>query len=319
MATCKRCRNKIDLLGSLLGFNWRTGRCGDCESQVKQQLHLLRQKLNALYEDEVLLERDLKQLQNSAAQEQLDWEEVVRSTKKDNLSFLLRILASFSSEEPIAEDREDRFRYLCQQLLPPTEIAAIFEQLDLFKSVAEIRQGNLPIVNTKTRLDHGEICHLETLATYRKTSRTQTRYIEGRLVATNQRLLFLSDEGGWEIAWKKVASTAKDENGIHINLSVAKGNGYYYVPCSPLVEATINTLALATKKQVNGESHRRPIPDNVKIFVWQRDGGRCVRCGSQENLEFDHIIPISKGGSNTARNLQLLCEKCNRSKGRNIV
>jgi Holliday junction resolvasome RuvABC ATP-dependent DNA helicase subunit len=64
---------------------------------------------------------------------------------------------------------------------------------------------------------------------------------------------------------------------------------------------------------------RQPIPDDVKMFVWQRDGGHCAKCGSQENLEYDHIIPVSKGGSNTARNIQLLCERCNRSKSANIV
>lgn len=69
---------------------------------------------------------------------------------------------------------------------------------------------------------------------------------------------------------------------------------------------------------VSGKHQRQPIPDDVKIFVWNRDGGRCVNCGSQTNLEFDHIIPFSKGGSNSARNLQLLCEKCNRSKGATI-
>jgi 5-methylcytosine-specific restriction endonuclease McrA len=64
------------------------------------------------------------------------------------------------------------------------------------------------------------------------------------------------------------------------------------------------------------ESARRErIPDEVKRFVWQRDQGKCVRCGSNKRLEFDHIIPISKGGSNTERNIQLLCEKCNREKG----
>lgn len=57
----------------------------------------------------------------------------------------------------------------------------------------------------------------------------------------------------------------------------------------------------------------------VKMFVWQRDQGRCVTCGSQERLEYDHIIPIAKGGSNTARNLQLLCERCNRAKGASIA
>lgn len=62
------------------------------------------------------------------------------------------------------------------------------------------------------------------------------------------------------------------------------------------------------------QARRERIPEDVRIFVWKRDGGRCVKCGSQENLEFDHIIPVSKGGSNTARNIQLLCETCNRMK-----
>jgi hypothetical protein len=60
---------------------------------------------------------------------------------------------------------------------------------------------------------------------------------------------------------------------------------------------------------------RDPIADDVKLFVWQRDGGRCIQCGTQENLEFDHIIPLAMGGANTARNLQLLCADCNRAKG----
>jgi hypothetical protein len=60
---------------------------------------------------------------------------------------------------------------------------------------------------------------------------------------------------------------------------------------------------------------RDPIPDDVKLFVWQRDSGHCIQCGAQENLEFDHIIPLAMGGANTARNLQLLCADCNRAKG----
>ena len=57
---------------------------------------------------------------------------------------------------------------------------------------------------------------------------------------------------------------------------------------------------------------------SVKDKVWKRDGGKCVECGSNENLEFDHIIPHSKGGANTYRNIQLLCEPCNRSKSAKI-
>lgn len=63
---------------------------------------------------------------------------------------------------------------------------------------------------------------------------------------------------------------------------------------------------------------RKPIAQDVKLLVWQRDSGRCIDCGSNENLEFDHIIPVSMGGANTARNLQLLCESCNRRKGASL-
>ncbi len=63
---------------------------------------------------------------------------------------------------------------------------------------------------------------------------------------------------------------------------------------------------------------REPIPVKVRFFVWRRDEGKCVQCGSNKDLEFDHIIPLSKGGSNTERNLQLLCGKCNRKKSSRI-
>jgi hypothetical protein len=63
---------------------------------------------------------------------------------------------------------------------------------------------------------------------------------------------------------------------------------------------------------------REPIPERVRHEVWRRDSGRCVDCGSRERLEFDHIVPISKGGANTARNIELRCEPCNRKKAATI-
>lgn len=66
------------------------------------------------------------------------------------------------------------------------------------------------------------------------------------------------------------------------------------------------------------KTKRPPIPKEVADAVWRRDGGRCVYCGSTENLQYDHIIPFSKGGATSLENLQLLCQKCNLEKSNHI-
>ena len=76
--------------------------------------------------------------------------------------------------------------------------------------------------------------------------------------------------------------------------------------------------SLDEKKVSSDERRSRRISQDVRDKVWRRDEGKCVECGSNENLEFDHIIPFSKGGANTYRNIQLLCEPCNRKKLANI-
>lgn len=65
--------------------------------------------------------------------------------------------------------------------------------------------------------------------------------------------------------------------------------------------------------------HTRLIPTEVKKEVWKRDSGKCVLCGSNKNLHFDHDLPYSKGGTSlTAKNIRLLCAKCNLSKSDKI-
>ena len=64
---------------------------------------------------------------------------------------------------------------------------------------------------------------------------------------------------------------------------------------------------------------QRLIPEHVKDAVWQRDGGACVQCGSTQNLVFERIIPYSLGGDYSVKNLQILCRRCNRTKGTRIT
>ncbi len=72
---------------------------------------------------------------------------------------------------------------------------------------------------------------------------------------------------------------------------------------------------LAAASALLPERKRQPIPRDVKLAVFQRDEGACVECASNFDIQYDHIIPFSMGGSNTADNLQLLCGRCNQKKG----
>ena len=59
-----------------------------------------------------------------------------------------------------------------------------------------------------------------------------------------------------------------------------------------------------------------PVGENFRYQVLKRDK-RCLACGvtaNNANLQVDHIIPRSKGGSNKIENLQTLCAPCNRGK-----
>ena len=55
----------------------------------------------------------------------------------------------------------------------------------------------------------------------------------------------------------------------------------------------------------------------IREFIFKRDGYKCLKCTSEDNLTIDHIEPIHTGGENKLSNLQTLCKSCNSSKSSN--
>jgi hypothetical protein len=184
---------------------------------------------------------------------------------------------------------------------------------------ADIRAGRLPSVEApKVMLDAGELCHWYGVAN-----------ISGRLAITDSRLLYVSDGESYDVPLRRIAhvETAMDRDAFRhdrqkecllkvtalgrkpLEFTLATDAD---IPAAVLLAAakrTKRTMVVRTKSARGGRIRRE-----VRQRVWQRDGGMCVDCGATQHLEFDHVIPRSKGGSNEDDNVQLLCRLCNAKK-----
>ncbi|MDT5048594.1 MAG: hypothetical protein QOG75_4487 [Mycobacterium sp.] len=159
-------------------------------------------------------------------------------------------------------------------------------------------------------------------ATRLRYLKSGTRADQGQLVVTNRKVRFSAFERGGEIALSKVLNVVHFS--VHYLSLEATSNslsGDYTVQDAEWAATVIDTtLKIDRRVLLPGSSTgvRTPIPQQVKAEVWQRDHGRCVQCQTTDYLEFDHIIPRSKGGANSVGNVQLLCRRCNQIKSDRI-
>jgi hypothetical protein len=198
--------------------------------------------------------------------------------------------------------------------LDPKDVERYQQEIRRIKCLAAIRAGNLPAVRSSKLLEGGEICHWDTPCRHAWRTQIQTKEAVGSIIVTNKRIVFTSALRSFEFRPVKIVDIVQSTSHAELQTSGSRGTGAYSVND---VEAFVATLEAVTKKQKfllaeNFSSTRsRHIPPLVKQEVWTRDGGRCAQRNAEDYLEFDHIIPHSRGGANTVNNIQVLCRRCN--------
>jgi hypothetical protein len=236
--------------------------------------------------------------------------------------WLRRYAAFAASDGVITDDELSTFRRAATVLnAGPSLTQTLDSQLQRTQILGHIRAGDLPRASAAgLHLPTDEHCYLNEPATRLRYLKSGVRQTQGQLVLTNRKVRFIAYEHGGEIPLSKVLSVI--DFGVHdlaLKATSASLSGDYRLTDAEWAAVVIDTaLQIDRRTLLPGRGPRTPIPQHVKTEVWQRDHGRCVECHATEYLEFDHVIPRSKGGADTVRNLQLLCRRCNQRKSDRI-
>lgn len=311
---CTRCGKQ---LGLIAGFNsGPRARCKECAKIVKIQLDDWRSRFRGACEDGLLTPQEWAALQQGLTYFQISQDEAAEYVRKDALSILERSFAFAKADGQLEEAEEQHIRWVMHELRLTEAAPYVVHELKYLSYLRRIREGQMDTIKPSIVLPSDEICYLETPASYRKVTKSNAVDIPGRLIVTNKKIIFAAPSGGGEIPLNKVLNVTWHSTGIFLELSRQANNGFYAVQQPQIVAEIILADIRLANRQMLSSSRRdtRRIPQHVMTEVWQRDGGQCVQCHATEYLEFDHIIPHSKGGATSVNNLQLLCRKCNAEK-----
>ena len=115
--------------------------------------------------------------------------------------------------------------------------------------------------------------------------------------------------------------------GFYKNKRTILGLTYECRTCHGRVVVDSRNKETSNKRQVVYEANRRARKNATKGRIGKQDiealeklfGAVCLKCGDAEQLQWDHVMPLSCGGEHCISNLQRLCRKCNAKKHTGFV
>jgi len=295
----------------------------------KHALQFYSLKLTEAIQDGILTEEEMSELTVIAKTWGLTARELADVTVPEKMDVLRAALTSIKAKGKIDQGDREHVRSLTYFLNAPELLKPCLMDLDLYERLFAIRRGVLPEADPGSLiLENGEHLHGRLSVIYETLRGPKLNRASGTLYVGSAKLRFVGRARSHAITYRNILEVSFQNTRtpkLQISLSSGRGSGRYRLTRgnSPAALLELKEMVgyLIRKAHRILPPSRRPsshIPEHIRSEVYARDGGVCVMCGAREYIEFDHIIPRSKGGATTVANLQILCRRCNSEKSDQI-
>ncbi|MDG2053741.1 MAG: HNH endonuclease [Phycisphaerales bacterium] len=284
------------------------------------------------------LEQSWREIENTAISLGIDSASLRSIAEPYGEKLLEHIIIDAKADDKLSMHEEDCINWVLDTFsLSSTMRGYATTAIDELTTISQIVDGILPSIPREDITEDEDIefnpsevvhAHFEcTMHHHRKLkSGPRTNEYNGSAFVTDRRLIFYSWEDDIQkvISLRSVLRFSKHQNGFTFGENHGSRRFYIHEQIEILKQVVQMAIHLAkgrVPQAIQDDLVTRPtrhISNDVRQRIWTDYGGKCADCSSTHYLEFDHIIPFSKGGSSELQNIQLLCRGCNLKKSNNI-